>query len=52
MENEFLDTSLMQRIKNLSQQNEEMKNQISEFKAQRIEAEESLKAEISIKVNL
>ncbi len=42
----------MQRINNLAQGYEEIKNQISEQKAQRIEAEEALRADISTKITL
>ena len=52
MENEFLDTALMQKIKNLESENENFKTQLSLENTERTATEEALKAEISSKITL
>lgn len=52
MENEFLDSPFMQKIKNMAQENQQIKTQLSTENRQRIAAEEALKAEISCKITL
>jgi hypothetical protein len=52
MENEFKDTALMTKIKNLSQENQDNKTSISVYNTNRTEAEEALKEEISNKITL
>ncbi len=52
MENEFKDSALMTKIKNLSQENQDNKTSISVNNTKRTEAEDALKVEISSKTSL